>query len=78
MEALKKLLQPMETAPKDGTHIIIVWEEPHNDVRIFDIREAWWWMPTSPLQTAKPHWEYISDKHYCMSISRPIGWMPIK
>jgi len=72
-------LNPMDTAPKDGTRIIIVWYDEAMDSRNYNIREAWWWKPTQLDQWergARPHWEYISDHDSCHTISNPNGWMP--
>jgi hypothetical protein len=74
------ILRPMNEAPKDGTKIIIMWLTPNNDCDDCDIRIAKWWTPTNISQWeqgVRPCWQYISDKHSCMSIKKPIGWAEI-
>ena len=72
-------LEPMATAPKDGTRIIIVWYDEGMDTLKYNIRMARWWKPTRLEQWeagARPHWEYINDNNFCMEIHKPNGWLP--
>jgi hypothetical protein len=55
-------MQPMETAPKDGTHILVVTE------RGFGV--AAWLDPHSHI----PYWMYCADGNYC---TEPYGQCPM-
>ena len=66
---VRPILQPMNTAPKDGTLIIVVWYDEKMDYRKYNIREAKW------VAKPRPHWEYINDNDFCMDIKQPNGWM---
>lgn len=74
--------QPIESAPKDGTRILVLW--PGNYVGI-----AWW--KTNPRLIREPHavvrngWqasyfacsEELDDYEISMSENQPTHWMPL-
>jgi len=49
--------QPIETAPKDGTHFLAYENGRHYDCWAhFDTREGWYWMDHADSEPAPTHW----------------------
>lgn len=71
------MLRDIESAPKDGTHIIIKGD--CLDSSIISYYEAWYWKPGTIEQWeagARPHWEtLINGATY--KIKNIVGWIPL-
>ena len=74
-------LRPMSEAPKDGSEILIMWDESDSDLGDVDIGIGHWWKPTELPQWesgARPQWEYRSRRNDSIHrITKPLGWMPV-
>lgn len=71
----------MDTAPKDGTKILLMWETPADDYYDLQFRQGYWedfsYLEESRRSKIKPCWQYISDRNSVMSIRNPTGWQPL-
>lgn len=70
-------LLPMESAPKDGTHIIVKRKNVLEDGIQFV--QAWWWKPTELHQWesgARPHWQ-TNNGRTLIGETDPQGWIPL-